>query len=148
MNNRVGIYFIQPLEIMNIQKGFFLLVACVAFFGVSSCSEEEQLENCAIGSWVRDSGSCNTSDGIVFRSDGTGELQTNQCPVVCTDGAEWGEKIYFEYEIGEGEITITTLGTSDCNEAMVPSNSPANITVAFDCNDDELKYGQKTYARQ
>ncbi len=133
---------------MNIINKSLLLVVCFGLFGISSCSEEEQLENCAMGSWVRDSGSCNTSDGIVLRSDGTGELQTNQCPVVCTDGAEWGEKIYFEYEIGEGEITITTLGTSDCNEAMVPSNAPANITVAFDCNDNELVYGQKTYTKQ
>lgn len=121
---------------MNIQKGFFLLVACLAILGVSSCSEEAQIENCIEGTWQNDV-ICGISTKYIFSSNGTGVVYQDNCENTCVNGVEWRVKSNFDYELSSSTLTITFTQVHSCDsvvEGGLDTYSIQNVS----CEDDVL----------
>jgi len=123
----------------------FLLIATFIGCTKEEIQEQEQ-ENCLVGTWKTNTGYCATEVRLTFASNGTGTIQTNNCPSACTDGADYQSTLELSYTTGSSGITITGTRVKQCNEAWQTGSQ--TLTETFTCDNDVLVFGTLTYLRQ
>lgn len=94
---------------INMKRKSSFLIGTLFMLIISGCTEEQQLENCLVGTWRNNTAYCQTTAEYTFSSNGTAIGRINDCGF-CTDGAAWYSTANFDYVVSDAGLTITFTG--------------------------------------
>ena len=118
-------------------------LAATIFFG---CTEEQQQQNCLVGTWRNNSGNCHSDGELIFNSNGTAIINKDNCDSICFNGEEWYSTAHVDYIVSESGLTLTFTQALQCDSAIQVTS--VTQTIPATCDGDVLDYNGTTFLRQ